>query len=443
MRLSPRKPARFSLRRREAGYAGLCAIVCGQQLSTASAAAIRNRLFAAFDPFHHDSVRRARTDKLKRLGLSAPKIKSIREIGKAVAQGRIDLTAVGEMDADAAHAALVALHGIGPWSADIYLLFCLGHSDAFPAGDLAVQEAARIAFGLRKRPDAKALAKLAEAWRPWRGVAAHLLWAYYHAVKKRDVVPVQSAGAAKKPAKKKREEEKIHKEIRQWLTSTARGSAPRSGTAKQLVVFLHGYGADGNDLIDIGRAWAGLLPDAAFVSPHAPRPCGQAPSGREWFPLTMRDPGERWRGVTMAAPAAQTFLDAELARARPAAFGAGAGRIFARHHDGAACRLAPRRRAGRDRRLFRPAGAAGQRRSRNFRGRDQEPAAGAAGTRRPGPADPDRRAFPRRARAWRPWRCRSSGTSRPASATASTRKACATAANFLLAALAGAEPACG
>src|SRR5919107_184808 len=90
---------------------------------------------------------------------------------------------------------------------------------------------------------------------------------------------------------------------------------PPSGQAKRLVVFLHGYGADGNDLIDIGRAWAGSLPDAAFVSPHAPRPCGQAPSGREWFPLTMRDPGERWRGVTMAAPGLETFLDAELARA--------------------------------------------------------------------------------------------------------------------------------
>ena len=89
--------------------------------------------------------------------------------------------------------------------------------------------------------------------------------------------------------------------------------APRSGTAKQLVVFLHGYGADGNDLIDIGRAWASLLPDAAFVSPHAPRACGQAPTGREWFPLTFRDPGERWAGVTMAAPGLNEFLDAELA----------------------------------------------------------------------------------------------------------------------------------
>ncbi len=148
-------------------------------------------------------MRKARSDKLRRLGLSAPKIKSISEIGKAVAQGRIELTAVGNMDADAAHAALVALHGIGPWSADIYLLFCLGHSDAFPAGDLAVQEAARIAFGLRKRPDAKRLTKMAEAWRPWRGVAAHLLWAYYHAVKERDVVPVQPDAVKKATPKKK------------------------------------------------------------------------------------------------------------------------------------------------------------------------------------------------------------------------------------------------
>lgn len=196
-RLAPvaTKAGAFGLRRREAGFAGLCAIVCGQQLSTASAAAIRTRLFNAFDPFHHDTVRKARTDKLKRLGLSAPKIKAIREIGKAVARGQIDLTAVGEMDADDAHAALTALHGVGPWTADIYLLFCLGHADAFPAGDLAVQESARIAFNLRKRPDAKALVKMAEAWRPWRGVAAHLLWAYYHVVKKRDVVPIEATAA--------------------------------------------------------------------------------------------------------------------------------------------------------------------------------------------------------------------------------------------------------
>src|SRR6185312_5742042 len=128
------------------------------------------------------------------------KIKSIKAIGHAVAKGHIDLDAVARMEADQAHAALVALHGIGPWTADIYLLFCLGNADAWPAGDLAIQEALRIAFNLKKRPDAKAMAKLAEPWRPWRGVAAHLLWAYYHAVKRREGV---MAGASPPKPKKK------------------------------------------------------------------------------------------------------------------------------------------------------------------------------------------------------------------------------------------------
>jgi phospholipase/carboxylesterase len=86
------------------------------------------------------------------------------------------------------------------------------------------------------------------------------------------------------------------------------------GAARQLVVFLHGYGADGKNLIEIGRAWQPLMPHCAFVSPHAPEPCGQAPSGRQWFPLTFRDPNERWIGVNKAAPILERFLDAELAR---------------------------------------------------------------------------------------------------------------------------------
>ena len=89
---------------------------------------------------------------------------------------------------------------------------------------------------------------------------------------------------------------------------------PQSAAARALVVFLHGYGADGNDLIDIGRAWQGLLPQAAFVSPHAPEPCGQAPVGRQWFALTFRDPDERWLGCLKAAPLLDSFLDAELKR---------------------------------------------------------------------------------------------------------------------------------
>src|ERR1700712_4832636 len=90
--------------------------------------------------------------------------------------------------------------------------------------------------------------------------------------------------------------------------------APSQGPARQLVVFVHGYGADGNDLIEIGRAWQSFLPQAAFVSPHAPNPCGQAPMGREWFPLTFRNPDELWLGVNAAAPMVDRFLDAELAR---------------------------------------------------------------------------------------------------------------------------------
>jgi phospholipase/carboxylesterase len=90
--------------------------------------------------------------------------------------------------------------------------------------------------------------------------------------------------------------------------------APRSGTARQLVVFLHGYGADGNDLIELGQVWQQVLPQAAFVSPHAPEPCGQAPVGRQWFALTFRDPNERWVGVNKAAPVLERFIDAELGR---------------------------------------------------------------------------------------------------------------------------------
>jgi DNA-3-methyladenine glycosylase II len=193
-----------ALRRRPAGFEGLCRIVCGQQLSTASAAAIWGRVAAQFDPFHHDALRRSRHDRLARLGLSRPKIKTLKSIGAAIAKGHIDLDAVGRMEADQAHAALTALHGIGPWTADIYLLFCLGNADAWPAGDLALQEAARIAFNLRKRPDAERMIKLAEPWRPWRGVAAHLLWAYYHAVKRREGAPATVQPIVVKQAPTKR-----------------------------------------------------------------------------------------------------------------------------------------------------------------------------------------------------------------------------------------------
>ncbi len=141
-----------ALRRREPGFAGLAAIICGQQLSTASAAAIWGRVSAAFVPFHHDAIRRARADRLARLGLSVAKIKTLKSLAKELAAERLNLEVLAEQDADAAHATLTALHGIGPWTADLYLLFCLGHGDAWPAGDLALQESMRIGLGLRPAP---------------------------------------------------------------------------------------------------------------------------------------------------------------------------------------------------------------------------------------------------------------------------------------------------
>src|SRR6202171_2448977 len=177
-----------ALRRREPGYAGLAAIVGGQQLSTASAAAIWARVSAAFDPFHHDTLRKARSDRLGRLGLSAAKIKTLKSLAREIAAERLNLDVLANEDADAAHHTLTSLHGIGPWTADVYLLFCLGHGDAWPAGDLAVQEAVKIGLGLKTRPTAKQMAPLAEPWRPLRGAAAHLWWSYYRVLKQREGV---------------------------------------------------------------------------------------------------------------------------------------------------------------------------------------------------------------------------------------------------------------
>src|SRR5215831_436606 len=185
------RSGRPPLRRRPDGFAGLVATVVSQQLSTASAGAIWARLAGAFDPFEPQAIMRARASKLARLGLSAPKIRALKEIARAVASERLALTSLAAMQAEAAHAELTAVHGIGPWTADIYLLFCLGHPDAWPAGDLALQEAARMAFSLDTRPTVKEMGPLAEPWRPWRGIAARVLWSYYRATKGRDAAPIQ------------------------------------------------------------------------------------------------------------------------------------------------------------------------------------------------------------------------------------------------------------
>ncbi len=190
------KAGRPPLRRRGDGFAGLAAIIVAQQLSTASANAILGRLTAAFDPLDPPAILRARPARLRRLGLSAAKVRTLKAIARAVLTEELALAALADLPADEAHAALTAVHGIGPWTADIYLLSALGHADAWPAGDLALQEAAKVAFALPARPTAKEMHALAEQWRPWRAVAARVLWSYYRAVGE-----AAKAAAAARPAK--------------------------------------------------------------------------------------------------------------------------------------------------------------------------------------------------------------------------------------------------
>src|ERR1700724_2711488 len=180
------KAGRPPLRRRPGGFAGLATTVVSQQLSTASAGAIWGRLAAAFHPVQPAAI-----------------IRALKEIARAVVRGELALATLGDIDAEAAHAALTAVHGIGPWTADIYLLASLRHADAWPAGDLALQEAARLAFGLKARPTAKEMMPLAEPWRPWRGVAGGGPWTYYRSVKGRDGAPVVPKTPSKKTPPKK------------------------------------------------------------------------------------------------------------------------------------------------------------------------------------------------------------------------------------------------
>jgi DNA-3-methyladenine glycosylase II len=182
--------ARPPLRKREPGFEGLARIIVSQQLSTASAGAIWARLEARFPALSPENIATAPDEELRGAGLSAPKIRTLRAIAAAVTAGTLPLGDLGDRPADEAHALLTVVKGIGPWTADIYLLFCLGHPDAFPVGDLALQEAARIAYDLDTRPSDKELLALAERWRPWRGVAAKALWAYYRIAKSREGAPV-------------------------------------------------------------------------------------------------------------------------------------------------------------------------------------------------------------------------------------------------------------
>jgi DNA-3-methyladenine glycosylase II len=178
------------LRRRPAGFEGLARIVVGQQLSVASAAAIWERTAAACRPFEPATLLAVTDKALAGAGLSRPKVRTLRAVAAACADG-LDLEALAHASDQEVHGALTAVVGIGPWTADIYIMFCLGRADGWAPGDLALQVAAQQALALAERPGKDEMLALAERWRPWRGVAARLLWAYYAAVKaKRPAVPV-------------------------------------------------------------------------------------------------------------------------------------------------------------------------------------------------------------------------------------------------------------
>jgi DNA-3-methyladenine glycosylase II len=176
------------LRRQRYGFDGLVWIIIGQQVSVAAGNAIWNKLVANFPERSPDIFLIAEEGALKGSGLSGPKIRTIRAISEAMQAGTLDLEALRDMDADMAKATMTKVKGIGPWTADIYLMFCLGHADAFAPGDLALQEAIRMAFRLDERPTDREIGLIAERWRPWRAVAARLLWAYYKVQKEREGV---------------------------------------------------------------------------------------------------------------------------------------------------------------------------------------------------------------------------------------------------------------
>jgi DNA-3-methyladenine glycosylase II len=177
------------LRRRPSGFNGLVRVITSQQLLVASAEAIWLRLEAAVEPFTPSRFLTTPEQDLRAADLSKIKISTLRGLAEAIDTGSLDLDALSEETEDVIHARLTALKGIGPWTADIYILFCLARADAWSPGDLALQVAVKDALELEARPDQVLMKELAEAWRPWRAVAARMLWAFYGLRRKTSAAP--------------------------------------------------------------------------------------------------------------------------------------------------------------------------------------------------------------------------------------------------------------
>jgi DNA-3-methyladenine glycosylase II len=171
------------LRRAEGGLPGLLRIITEQMISLQAADAIWRRIEKELAPLDPPAILRRRHATLMKLGLSGAKSRTFHALARAAHKGEFLVDALHQHPDEEITKALMALPGIGPWTADIYVLSCLGRADAWPTGDLALQASAADLFGLEKRPDARAMLGLAEDWRPWRSVAARLLWAHYRSLK--------------------------------------------------------------------------------------------------------------------------------------------------------------------------------------------------------------------------------------------------------------------
>jgi DNA-3-methyladenine glycosylase II len=169
-------------RSRAGGFAGLLQAIMGQQISNQAAAAIWGRLRALPGATSPEGLLALSDEALRAAGLSRPKVAHARSLAAAFLDGRLDAGTIALMDDAAAVATIASVRGLGPWTAEVYLLFALGRPDVFPAGDLALQASAAHLRGLPARPAPAALRALAEAWRPWRGIAARLLWHHWRHV---------------------------------------------------------------------------------------------------------------------------------------------------------------------------------------------------------------------------------------------------------------------
>lgn len=179
----------FAWRVSPGGFPGLLKMVVQQQVSLASAAAIWARVEAGLPTMTPEAVAGHDEAYLLSLGLSRPKARYARALAEAHLTGACDFDALPGLPDEEAVAALTAITGIGRWTAEVYLMFAQGRLDMFPGGDVALQEAMRWADRAEVRPNEKQAYARAERWRPYRGVAAHLLWACYGAVKRREIAP--------------------------------------------------------------------------------------------------------------------------------------------------------------------------------------------------------------------------------------------------------------